>query len=263
MLIDDHYFADPRELIVDEMQVFSRSDKSRKLIEQPVIKLKHRRDTLTLKGKSLMWDLLDSIHSQPLPRQAVNHDLFRPTLDTDPAHEILDDLIAEADVDYVCFLVDKDLNINVVCKDDRQAPDMVLRGIADMVGKWSIIYPVMKYVNKAGSHNTKTVVFGSQYGSVIVWDLGHKLLFTCFTTLPNGVAVAPRSYTMIHKQQDMFYDVARNMVELMMASLKAAQHTINKVDPVIWQDWTEGGYMRTLESDTIAHDRWGKLGGWV
>ena len=143
------------------------------------------------------------------------------------------------------------------------APMTVLRGIADMVGKWSIIYPVMKYVNKAGSHNTKTVVFGSQYGSVIVWDLGHKLLFTCFTTLPNGVAVAPRSYTMIHKQQDMFYDIATNMVELMMASLKAAQHTINKVDPVIWQDWTEGGYMRTLESDTIAHDRWGKLGGWV
>lgn len=263
MLIEDHYFADPREIIVDDVQVFNRSSKSGKLVEEPIITLRYRRDLLTLKGKSLMWDLLDALHSNPLPRNPINIDLFRPTLDTDPAHEILDDLIAEADANYVCFLVDKNLNVEVVCKDDRQAPDMILRGIADMVGKWSVIYPVMTYVNKVGSHNTKTAVFSSQYGNVIVWDLGHKLLFTCFATLPNGIAVAPRGHVMLHKQQDMFYDVARNMVELMMASLKAARHTIEKVDPVIWQDWAEGGYMRTLESDTIAHDRWGKLGGWA
>ena len=86
MLIEDHYFADPREIIVDDVQVFNRSSKSGKLVEEPIITLRYRRDLLTLKGKSLMWDLLDALHSNPLPRNPINIDLFRPTLDTDPAH---------------------------------------------------------------------------------------------------------------------------------------------------------------------------------
>ena len=263
MLIEDHYFLDPREILVDDVQVFNRIGMTNKLLEQPIIVLKYRQDKLTITGKSLMWDMLDALYTEPLPRNPVNDDIFKPTLATDPAHEILDDLIAEADANYICFLVDKDLNVDVVCKDDRTAPDMVLRGIADMVGQWSTIYPVMHYVNKTGSHKTKTAVFSSQYGNVVVWDLGHKLLFTCFTTLPNGVAVAPRGYSLLRKEEDMFYDVSKNMVEMMMASLKAARHTIKKVDPSIWQDWRESSYMRTLETDTIAHDRWLKLGGWV
>lgn len=265
MLIDQHYFIHPQELIVDDVVPLLR--RNTKWVNEPTITLKYRRDTLILHGKQLMWDMLDALYPKAnLPRPPINDDIFHHTLKTDPARDILNDLIIEGETEYLCFFVDEGddgYKVKAVTPNEDGTPDMTLRGIADMVDSdWKRMYPPLTYWDKAGGSTVESVVFSHALGNVTVWNLGRKVMVTGFATLPNGVDVRPRGCVLIHKQEDMFYDVMRNMVGMFITALKGAKEVIAATDSAIWDSWQPTPHMRTREADAIGHDRWLKIGGW-
>lgn len=77
-------------------QPYSRNHRG-ELIQSPYIVIKNKDLKLTILGKKVMWSYFDALFSDnPLPRQAVNDDIFCPDVHSPSLYSLLQDFTKES-----------------------------------------------------------------------------------------------------------------------------------------------------------------------
>lgn len=80
------------------------------LRHSPTFTLREGTVQYTVRGRKAMWSFLDALFpGDPLPRAAVEDDLFAPLVDTPSMREIVTDLMAESDQEFLQLWVMDDV----------------------------------------------------------------------------------------------------------------------------------------------------------
>ena len=75
-------------------------------VQKPYIVIKGRYKTYTLLGKKVMWSYFDALFSDnPLPRQAVNDDIFSPEVNSPSLYSLLSDFTSESIAEGTEYLI--------------------------------------------------------------------------------------------------------------------------------------------------------------
>ena len=269
-MIERYFFASPSLMRVEDMIAHTHKG-SRGYRQQPQIILGYMGSALIqIDGKSLMWDMIDSLFESALPRGSLSQDIFYPEADTpSPAH-ILSNLIEDSDAHYLCFEVEEGtsflfnepvevFHVVSVRRSDDAAPDMSLKGIGDVVNAsqdWKVMYVTMPYHDKVSVHQREAIVFSNHNLHVIAQDIGNKMFVYSYVSA-EGIDVRPTSCTLVKKAEDFFFDIASDTVKMHMSKLISTRSEIENYDWSNESDTPKG--LRSSESDWVGHQRWLRL----
>jgi hypothetical protein len=270
MLIDGRLFCRPHELVVNSIKTYTKGvgNSTRYHVQEPELIIHYREHEVKLRGKSLMWDLLDAAHPhEPLPRTPINNDLFHTQADSDPLNEILTDLLNEGTSEYIELKLDEDdgdLIVVTARPNDTGVPDTVLKGVWDLVDgdDWDGYMGVLPYVDRKGVHHRDVLIIDNGECRTTVYDLGNKLCVMGMVWA-NDVEYRPLSAATIHKSEDYFYTIAKNMVEKYMNSNRLGLIAIKEhfeLHGVQAHEYGNSMGLRTYEEDALGHERWLRLG---
>lgn len=270
MLIEKYFFAAPSLLRVEDMLAYTNKASGR-YRQQPQIILGYMgSDLIQIDGKSLMWDMIDSLFETALPRGSLSQDIFHPDESTPHPAIILNNLLDDSDAHYLCFEVEKGssllfndpvevLNVVSVRRSDDAAPDMSLKGIGDVVNAsedWKVMYVTMPYHDKISVHQREAIVFSNHNLHVIAQDIGNRMFVYSYVSA-HGIDVRPTPCTLVKKSEDFFFDIASDTVKMHMSRLISSRSQIENYD---WsnESSTPKG-LRSSEADWVGNQRWVRL----
>lgn len=179
---------------------FTRNKKGL-LIQQPHIALRDDNRDYFINGRDVMWSFLDALFpDDPLPRNAVEDDLYAPDVDSPSMWQMLKDFAYEAwseGNDYLIMyhndgVVTMVQSLNAV----NLSNDIEIAGqaMAAMIGA-KPTYSVVKYRDKHGTHLRRIARVYEERVSYEVIDLGtrwYMRIISCYNDNPElSVCLAP------------------------------------------------------------------------
>ena len=180
------------------------------LIQSPSFTIKEGGESYYFAGRDVMWSYLDALFpGDSLPRNAVEDDIFAPTLDSPSLFTLLVDLSQEAAEDgndYLVFYhIDNKVQMVKSLADFSISNDIEVAGNALSAAFYATAtYRPFKFRNRTGVHLRPSTHVNLPYYTVHIVDLGKRWYFiTLSDTSMDGEPIALHQPITIDKEQSM------------------------------------------------------------
>jgi len=234
---DGWNYVRPQEIeIADFFSVTRKREKGKTYrVQQPSAILRFDGKEIMLHGYNLMWDFLDSLFKERLPRRSVNQAMFHNPL-------FIDDLrafIVEADVPWIALqakeegdmryglgLVWNGLCVDCVSSAEIQCPDLTLQDLYQEKDGWQCDYLTVNFIDRKGVHRRPALLFTRDtYRMVWVVELGKRLAVYGRVNTPKGWVRPNDGWDIVHKT-DMLSII--NTVTIHMDRVEKCENIVGK-----------------------------------
>jgi len=233
-------------------QPLSRNKKGL-LIQKPYIEIVEGDNTYYLYGKDVMWSYLDALfYKDPLPRAAVEDDIFAPTPYSPSLYSLLHEFTVEC-VDngnrYIEVEHDKRNRVNMFASLNDNAKNFDdIQTIQNMLSKHNTYLRPSLYKNKQGNHIRPSLVTSIGAAVIVAFDLGNSYYLAARGDDNEGNQLGLCEPTTVKKKDEVgLFMTVKNLTEL--CSRYVMSKAIGK--EVKANDFT------TREYDILLHQRLG------
>ena len=233
-------------------QPLSRNKKGL-LIQKPYIEIVEGDNIYYLYGKDIMWSYLDALfYKDPLPRAAVEDDIFAPTPYSPSLYSLLHDFTVESVSEgnrYIEVEHDKGNRVNMFASlsDNAKNFDDILK-IESMLKDYSN-YPMPSlYKNKQGNHIRPSLVSWIGAAVIVVFDLGNSYYFAVRGVDTDGNRIGLCEPTTVKKKDDVGLFMTVKKFSELCSKYTVSKSVGKEVKP---NDFT------TREYDILLHQRLG------
>jgi len=233
-------------------QPLSRNKKGL-LIQKPYIEIVEGDNIYYLYGKDIMWSYFDALfYKDPLPRAAVEDDIFAPTTNSPSLYSLLHEFTIESVNDgnrYIEVEHDKRNRVNMFASLNDNAKNFDdIQIIQNMLKDYKTYSMPSLYKNKQGNHIRPSLVSWIGAGVIVAFDLGNSYYFAARGADTDDNKVGLCLPTTVKKKDEVgLFMTVKNLTEL--CSKYTTSKGIGKV--VRPNDFT------TREYDILLHQRLG------
>ena len=233
-------------------QPLSRNKKGL-LIQKPFIQIVEGDSTYFLHGKDIMWSYLDALfYKDPLPRAAVEDDIFAPTPYSPSLYSLLHEFTEES-VDegnrYIEVEHDERNRVYMFASLNDKAKNFDdIQIIQNMLKDYNTYLKPSVYKNKQGNHIRPSLLTLVGSAMIVAHDLGNSYYFAARGADNEGKQVGLCQPTTVKKKDEVgLFMTVKNLTEL------CSEYVIGKAigKEIKTNDFT------TREYDILLHQRLG------
>ena len=233
-------------------QPLSRNKKGL-LIQKPYIEIVEGDNIYYLYGKDVMWSYLDALfYKDPLPRAAVEDDIFAPTPYSPSLYSLLHDFTIESVNEgnrYIEVEHDKRNRVDMFASLNDNAKNFDdIQILENMLKDYNTHSSPSLYKNKQGNHIRPCLASWIGKTRLIAYDLGNSYYFAVRATDTDGNKVGLCEPTTVKKKDDVgLFMTIKKLTEL------CTKYTTSKG---IGKDVSPNDFT-TREYDILLHQRLG------
>jgi len=227
-----------------------------RLVQEPYFTVSDGGDMYHLRGRLLMWSFLDSLYPKnPLPRGAVEDDLFAPEVDTPSMLFLFTDFAREASENNRYLVIEHDTDNTVTLV--RNLDEYVLSTDIEKVGRMiesnglEVQYKPSVYMDSKGSHLRASMFSRIGKHTLRVVDIGSSYYMSLTAIDSTGKKYCLMPPSTCKKTDSVLRQTIRHALEVVSVGISNEE---------LWQmgempEVNESPYLLTRELDTLLHDR--------